>query len=694
MEFRPFWDVIADLGIDLPDAARIREHEAGLNPTETRRSQTKDCWVPPEDTIEVAGYKIPGMVYCGESLMSVNRRQVFEPSLIHPGLRTKCKTPDYAGKTLPLFLSYAQMAPAHRTAYLEWLASGRRMPEIGSSYVILFFHGLERRVFHDLLRIDVEKYPNKPDELKQIAEEAKQLKQLYPNSFGMNIDRLIEACELQFSEFETIAIEPSTSSAIRFQIGLGQFIQKNQPISPDWALAYCNQVAKTFNTTAAKRFPNEFRELFRVRYSQQFGDGIVIESNQSKLKVTYQPSSPSFANQSVNIQIKNLPNISSLSDQFSQLETVLEDCRKELDPLVRLLGRNSELQNTPTAIAPLPPELWHFSPSLMHFKQTLEQEFQKTKIVLLPGEALLKAWQSSHPDQLTPTETKSFLAFLEQCGYGVVPDLKSITTKSFIALYQALAGAITQNYESASLAVYLSVAILVSENTFTTINKTQLQTTIDSFFALSPVEQIRLEAYLTWLLTQSPSLRNLKSRIEKIDLEQRSTIAQFLIHINAKGSINPKTVQLLEKAYSLLGLDTKSIYRDIHDRATSELRDYPIAQNQRSLDLDLALIQSKIAESQEISGLLAEIFVDEPEPQKLALVSGLDAAHSELLRAIAAKELWHREELASIANQLNLMLDGALEVINEVAFDLCDESVIEGDNTLEVNGAVLQELLG
>jgi hypothetical protein len=46
-----------------------------------------------------------------------------------------------------------------------------------------------------------------------------------------------------------------------------------------------------------------------------------------------------------------------------------------------------------------------------------------------------------------------------------------------------------------------------------------------------------------------------------------------------------------------------------------------------------------------------------------------------------------------IATQYGLMLDGALEVINEAAFDRCDEAVIEGDNLLEVNQDVLRELM-
>ena len=40
------------------------------------------------------------------------------------------------------------------------------------------------------------------------------------------------------------------------------------------------------------------------------------------------------------------------------------------------------------------------------------------------------------------------------------------------------------------------------------------------------------------------------------------------------------------------------------------------------------------------------------------------------------------------------MLDGALEVINELAFERTEEPVTEGDEMIEVNQTVLRELLG
>ena len=46
--------------------------------------------------------------------------------------------------------SYSEISSAARTAYVDWLASGRR-PGAHIGYVFLFFYGIERRVLVDAM---------------------------------------------------------------------------------------------------------------------------------------------------------------------------------------------------------------------------------------------------------------------------------------------------------------------------------------------------------------------------------------------------------------------------------------------------------------------------------------------------------------------------------------------------------------
>jgi hypothetical protein len=110
--------------------------------------------------------------------------------------------------------------------------------------------------------------------------------------------------------------------------------------------------------------------------------------------------------------------------------------------------------------------------------------------------------------------------------------------------------------------------------------------------------------------------------------------------------------------------------------------------------LNLELIQAKQLESIEATQLLQSVFIEEPvAAPTTGTSSGLDSAHSAFLQTLKTQTLWSREDLMRVAQQLDLLLDGALELINEAAFDRCDEALTEGEDPLEVNPDVLQELL-
>ncbi len=115
--------------------------------------------------------------------------------------------------------------------------------------------------------------------------------------------------------------------------------------------------------------------------------------------------------------------------------------------------------------------------------------------------------------------------------------------------------------------------------------------------------------------------------------------------------------------------------------------------------LNLDLIQEKQGETTAVTQLLQTVFVEETIAENLSQsplsnkVTGLDATHTTFLRSLSRQILWSREDLAQLAQQADLLLDGALEVINEAAFERCDEPLTEGEDPIELNPDVLQVLL-
>src|SRR3546814_6430671 len=75
------------------------------------------------------------------------------------------------------------------------------------------------------------------------------------------------------------------------------------------------------------------------------------------------------------------------------------------------------------------------------------------------------------------------------------------------------------------------------------------------------------------------------------------------------------------------------------------------------------------------------------EPEASTKILALDEAHSSLVRLLLSRPSWSRAELLDAASDLDLMLDGALERINEASFDVNDAPLIEGDDPLLINSA-------
>jgi hypothetical protein len=78
------------------------------------------------------------------------------------------------------------------------------------------------------------------------------------------------------------------------------------------------------------------------------------------------------------------------------------------------------------------------------------------------------------------------------------------------------------------------------------------------------------------------------------------------------------------------------------------------------------------------------------ESARDGLLPGLDPKHQQFLAEILHKASWTREELQATAGRLQIMLDGALERINDAAFDLFGEPVTEGDDPIYVQQHILE----
>lgn len=114
--------------------------------------------------------------------------------------------------------------------------------------------------------------------------------------------------------------------------------------------------------------------------------------------------------------------------------------------------------------------------------------------------------------------------------------------------------------------------------------------------------------------------------------------------------------------------------------------------------MNLDVIRQKRQESESVSDLLKDIFDTSDEPVSASAptiiepitietgmdsIDGLDSAHFQFLQSVVQAD--GEMPLAAAearARELNLMLNGAIDTINEAAFELADAPVLEEDGSL------------
>jgi hypothetical protein len=570
-------------------------------------------WVPPGERVTVHGYDLPdGMVYVG--------RAATEPSCIDPGLDVGGLVDDRAD--LGFWPSYEAITPAEREAYLRWLSSGRRTPDISIGYVFLFLYGLERRVVQDRFA-DKEFWAEVP----LLQAEVHALLEVYGEQpsfrrYGIAFLDLLElmAATNRPSPDEFVVPERGERrwpAPMTIRRALSAHVVHGRPIPADWALAWAWHGAEV--DWGERAHWAAFERHFATRYGERYGEGLVLRPTKRPLRVRYEPAS-------------------------SALEATAYPRRD----LPEAFGRESRRE-------------------LVEFVQGVLDEFTQEQQGPAPPAAV-----------------------------------------AIVELAMALSG------------------------------KDGLVDLVAAALQLDDAERAKLEAHVRSVQAEAV-LPDLAEKLAGLSASLRAAAGEVLIQAVATGRLvlPPQVAQLLA-SFRRLGLDPATIPRLLHGSLTERqhrtawkvpapARD-PVVVRRRhwSKDdyllpppepanvpplpkkkpaykpLDAAVIQAKLAETATVSALLHDIFAEEQEqppeqsPAKaVTLVAGLDAAHSELLRALAEHLTWSQEEFDGLASKHGLLPAGALDVLNEAALELADDPVLnEGaGGDLELDNDVLQELL-
>lgn len=669
----------------------------------------KTRWVTPGETIEVAGLSLPGgMLYVGSGLRGSYGQA--EPALINPALKVTPQEVDVSLRLTDYWPSYSECTPDARRAYLQWLAGGRRAPDANIGYVFLFFYGMERRAL-----VDAAADHSAQSEIQAITQEVRRLLTIYSwnGSFRRYASQFLSYLDVDIVDSESYKKVPPLADGsyelpMRLRIGLGQLAVDQQPVPASWAHAWALADPNIVRRTAVGRCPEMFDKLFQVKYAEIFGEGLRLPVNRTKLKLAYLPASAALRGRELTRSIGDLPDVSALSAPVKKLQEVVDACTDLLDPYSRFIGRNPDKKDSLEGVLLLPPAYW---PAPLRTElNDIKAQVRDGMLVMSFGE-LTGRLKSAGP--LSRDKVLGFAQALESLHLGMEPDVlggqKMPKAEDSVALFVAdpNEGAVrsTPAYQAAVVTLDLACSVALADGDASGAELLHLSQQIGAWTHLSVAHRKRLKAHLRLGIMQPATLAGLKNKLEPLAAEEKRKIAKFLAHLaEADGVVSPDEVKFLERVYKTLQLDAKLVYSDLHSAGKGKTASVPQKEAPTAgFTLDPERIAQLQKETEEVTALLANVFVEdasetqilraeEEEPVPEPSVLGLDQAYAAFLRMLISRPTWTRQELADVATDMELMLDGALEHINEAALDNFDAPLVEGDDPVEINQEILEKL--
>ena len=672
------------------------------------------AWIPAGETVEVGGVSISGgLVYVGTSLPTPTGGN--DPCLVDPS-KSVASHGDYTERQMDYWPSYSEISPSARRAYLNWLAGGRQDPEADVGYVFIFFYGLERRAILDASKDEAAK-----GDWSMIAAELRRLLDIYgakSGSFQSYAGSLLDWVSLaehpEKAYLKPIPSFPKTYELpLYIRVALGQAAVDGVPVPAQLALAWAKLDPTSYLRTPATRCAEEFDKLFVSKYHETFGEGLVLPRNKTKIKLVHRPASAGFRGYTdLSLSFGNTPDVTVLTGPINKLRQVVEAATKELEPFSRYVGRNPDSRHALEGLLQLPATLWpEGAQKALHALKARMGE----GMIAMSFHELLSSLDAK--TTLTRDRTLALARALESLNIGIEPDVlggaKLPKADEKVVLFSVPPGEVTSRstpaYQAAVLTLDLASAVAAADGEFSVQEMGHLRAQVQSWAHLTPNHVRRLLAHLRLLMTTPASLTTLRKKLEPLDAGAKETIAAFMATVaQSDGDVSPTEVKMLEKVYKALGVEPKKVFSDVHAVAAGAK---PTAAatakvEETGFKLDPARIAALQKDTEAVSALLSGIFKEESPPEPVFAEAepegdveptpsgllGLDEAHSALARLLLSRPEWTKDELGDAAADLDLMLDGAIETLNEAAFDLHDVPFTEGEDVVTVNPELLEKL--
>lgn len=681
-------------------------------------------WVPATKNAKVDGRDIGGMVYVGTP-PQVNKFKKKCSAYIDPSLPVDARGLGAGDHRVPFWVGYSEINPPLRATYLDWLADGRSDPKYGAGFALMYFQGLERRYFVD---------DSSEDEKRAIFDEAIRIMDMHSDNSSLqhNIQKFISAVTI--STIDHDGIEPVFENVdfelpLPICIAIGARLGKGERISADWALSWfmCHPES-VMPKKQLDRCLEQFKALFRIRFDERFPEGLEIARPERNLEAKYSSVSGEFE-VPILIRIDGEPvaDIAGTREPVWTFQEIADGAMSELDAYGRFVGSKPEARGSVKAHVLLPMELQSLFPceEVEELGKWASESASGDGIIYL--DELIEGVEGVDIVRMPPKSVgikrlQVAAEALARAGYGFVPDprfdLRMPSWDDPLLLFKLGKGSdlpdrFFQGYPYSLLGVAIGCYLADSDGGVPQTHRGSLKGWLGSAAKLDDRIARRLMANLKLFFDSPPKPPFLRRYLRKLDEEGKFAVRAATVRAaQSLGILTSKELDRMSQIYRAMGFDPQLVNSDLHPGGLDDVlrkvragRPAPSGEaippeDTAESGLDASRIEYIRTETARASSMLGRIFdadegQDETAVEETAsALPGLDGKQIALVGELVTRERWTDEDFGRLCEKRGLLAAGALEAVNEWAFDVFGAALLDESDGYEIAPEVADGVRG
>jgi uncharacterized tellurite resistance protein B-like protein len=652
----------------------------------------------------------------------------YDPSLIDGTLEV-LSDHDRVIEDLPYWPNYYDATPKQRSRYLDWLYSGRQDPHIELGYVFIYFYGLERRLIVD--DADHQAIVDEVLRLRPIYSHSRSF-QRYTQSF-LWLAFSLDAIQKKLSQ---ATIEKILSLADRWgEEGVDRYLaylyESGQTLQGTPAFHVAKSLEGAKNSVIVRRHEQLFQELFLKKFQEQFAMGMTLKASRRTRQLKYQPASAALARSLANNNghIKDLPNVLGIESQFKPLIAIWDLCIEELRDYDRA-HRNSG-KSSASAYESLPEELRDGEhPEYESWHAFWKRADNRTApvIVTVSELAILKGLPVRAT--LLKAQCQEILRTADAVGIGIEPDFR-LTGKYYqweqpVVLFHRdeIKAEDSGQYLAAATLLQLGICVALADGNQHESELSVITKQLEDRFDFDKDQSKRLEACRDLLMQHPPNpAKSIGALKKKFTEKERLVLGDYLISIAAADRIvTVAEREILRKLFQSLGIPVEILERTLQPivagliaGSVKTTKATPVG----GFFLNPETIARIASETEAVSAMLSEAMkIDDEEAEENQSEIGLqnvvqnnilDTASATVVQAehisdkipnkaianppqrfvafyqeLITRAEWPEWEAKELAKRHQVMINGAIEALNEWSQEHWNDWIIEEGDPLRV----------